>query len=852
MKVIKTRKNLRQKKNKLTKRKLIGGGRGITYGEIEPFLYDRIDNTIDFLEGDNNKLSANAYDIKDKTRIKSKFKHFGTIDVDSSNEMPYNMYYLDYHGSYIDFKERVCPPNVYICMFGFFDTYSFIVNAEEGGVSTIYDFYKDMTKDKFELIRKYKALLSSPEIDSKFLLRNNELYIDCFTKASWIFPYQTYYDVSMSNDKNGENPLLTSYMSELNGVNIKNTKIKNTDDTTLQTLISTIVNDTKNYIFFIDTCMANKIKTNINIAKIPETLYINQSINYAICKKTQSLSKDMINNINSKTKFLCGSSITLYKYLTNVYASERRSILITATNLQATKKNDNLHPLIPKLVHLYNKLITLNPINIEIIKDYFKNKPNMLIFLISLSFNKLRKFLRKISSNNPELYSVLIEFLKESEHLNNVFTNYNTIFNNFIEEYAEYVENRPNIFSNIKIYKYIYDFLELSTIFNPQTGIDITKNINKTPLSTIFSLNNFNRENIKTNSKKIYISGIKFPTPIILYNPSNNPFKEITHIYANKCPDSGAIFQLKYFTKNKLEEMNIDDTTFHFKSNFQGFIIYTLQQIIELFNTTATDKILRIKDLFVLDNNTNNINFVNFKIVDLHFKDIYNYNNNIEFKDKIELIKLSNIYIKSLKIHEVKTLEFAEYTEIPILTIVKLKKLILNRTDALYKTILNDELTNDVFNRLQELTLKNIKIDKELQIGNKFAGIIKLEIIDSTLTNFFVLNNINELTIINSVIKDNNEKIYKIRNNTGINIKIKDCKIFSFNIFIDLNISNSTIIIEKYNTNIKTNYTLPGEGGGGCFSRGNKKYYNLSYKDTLKLLNKKKKRNGNIIEIKNN
>ena len=841
MRVIKTKKYLRQNKKKLTKRILKGGGDK----EIKVLFNDRIKNTINFLEGENNRLQDNAYNIKDLKKVNDIFvntplkdlgSYSSSIINDKENRKMYNMFFLDYHGSYKDEKVADCPENVYICMFGFFDTYSYLIKRNMGGIINIYNFFKRMTEEKFELICKYKALLSSPEMESKFISDNKNLYIDCFTKASWIFPLQKYYDVSMSI---GNKLRLTkSYKSSIINANIINEIINNDEKTSLSELIEKYNTDSRvNYIFFIDSCMGNKIITRDNVGKIPETLYINQSLNYAICK---DIIGDIISKISDKTKFLCSSSITLYKHLTDVSDNFNKDIRITHENLQVIKKNDNFHPLIPKLVYLYNNLITINPVNI---KQYFENNLNMLIFLISLSFNKLRKFLRKISSNNPELYPGLIEFLKESPQLKDIFTKYNERFESFIDKYKEYVNHNSKIFNNIKIYKYIYDFLELSTILKPEIVTPLTTQLQDTPLSTIFSLRNFKRENITTNSKKIYISGIEFHTPIISYNNVNNPFKDITHIYANNCYGSGDIFQFRYFENNKLEEMDIDDSTFRFNYNSADFKFFTLPKIINLFNITTPEKILRINNLIV-KNNDSNITFENFKIVDLHFKEIYKYDKNITFTHNniVESIRLSNINITKLAIDNVKTLEFAEDITIKTLNINKLKKLILDRANNLYNTI----QSNPVCNTLQELTLKNIEIEEPRVMSDKFTGLIKLEIINSKLPNFFILNGINELTIINSTITDSNKKIYKIIKNDSINIKIKDSNTIFFNIFIDINIKNSLIIIENYNSNIKGPLSIPGEGSkGGCFSSGNKKYYSLSNNNTLKLLHKKKI-NGNV------
>ena len=815
MKKIITIKN--KKYNKKTKKyNLIGSSDNNSYiKQIIEHLKKRVLETYNFLPCEYNTdnkcelYKDYLFKLEGDNIIDSGFSKFPGLNLNSYLEnnketiedsyYDYELYYPDYHGYYVYEKNKELNKNIYLCIFGFHDTSSLII--DNYNVNSFNKFFKNIKKkDKFETICKYKCILNNPEFKYNISIDypNNEEYtkfLDCFTKSTWIYPGQLYKDISFCiGDTNKlENTYKSTLISDKPSFEI----IKNKKELiSLSKFIEEYCNDdNKKYIIFLDSCRTNMIdgqrKYNNFNDSINAIYYKNQSLNYAIMKHLYNNQKLEHNKIAILKKGICSSDDSKYKNLFFEYYNNDETTNINYSNIP--NKNDNYHPLIPKLKYIYDSLIK---IRINKIEKYFEKQPNDLLFIMILSFNKLKKFLIKLKEINEELCIKIIECIKNDTNFSELFGYYNKTYNSFINKYTNYDENLNKIYHNFKLNKFLFDYLEISYIFNSKkVSNQHIEKIQKTQFATIFSLDNIKRSHLlETHSKKIILSNLP-----IIFNLDDYPFikdtkllfKDVEEIIIyNNLFSNNTLFRISNIPNNKLTKLHIDTSSFFLRESMGKF---TLQDIINKFDITKKNKELILKGI-VIDRggNTENkiIKFKDFKIIKINC----NGSNRLLNIDTSESDSLNELSLINCEINT--------KTKFGNINNLVLDNIIIKDTIQLITNIntisLNNIQTNfdiELPSKLKVLKLSNIDTTIKINFSKNIETLDIINCKEINETNLS-LSNIQQLNILDSEITSSERKNLLIKKSKNLTISIKKLTIQHM-IFLKNNIKNSKISIDS-------------------------------------------------------
>ena len=831
-----TKKNIKYKK-KTKKYNLIGGNTEDT-PEIMKYLTRRVLETYNFLpcedklhnkctlgephenylfklEGDNIITDPNA-----------QYKVTTYLDKYQNSENPesyenYEICFPDYHGSHeMNTNESIkLKENVYLCIFGLHDTSSRIVDNYTK--NTFNNFLKTMNKEQFNLICKYKAGLSNPEMDHNVFINQerNKILFDCFTKSTWIYPNQRYFNMSLSI-KGGNNHKL-KYTYKYDGKTNKYSRMNNKKNINCLKDIIDEKSDSKSHIIFIDACRINMYQ---DISVRAESLdnditlcyYKNQCLNYAIMKKYAPISSRDKQKINELKKGFCGIDGGRYKSLFfNTYSNTD----IPTYKSIIPNKNDNLHPIIPKLKHIYDLLISLNSQLYKNVDEHFKKFPQHLLIIMTLTFNKLKKFLVKLKKDTGDniLYNSVIECIQKNKTFGYLFDYYHTKYETFLYNYSD------NLNHNFKLCKFLFDYLEVSNMINSYEIIDKEiKKIQNTPFSIIFSLEDITKTNLTNiKSKKIVFSHFNNMYNIIPFSITNKLLfinvEEIIITDNFNIANKFLISDLIQFSP-KLRKLHIDNTLFNLDIYNNNNNI-KLEYIISKFNPSNQDKELILKEFGGTDEEK--IEFTGFNVIKLYYKTNVKINtmtiNNTNTSCKE--ILLSNLTIPTLTFNtsSIMSLELGENSDITdIKTLIHPETLILNGPENIRHL--------KIFKNIKSLKLKNIKNRTNNIIIPK--SVRELDITDCILNiENLNLSKIKKLNIIKSEINTVGlpDKIIFIKTETNLRIFITDSNI-DFKIFLKANIRMSNITVSateniKKETYLKTKHK----------KNGNIKYYNIAY-----------------------
>ena len=843
---LKTKKYIKLiKNNKKSKKILVGGENPIKGDDYKGYLEERVLKTYNFLpclpdgcvnvEQSTLDYGELVFDINKMDNVSYEYTH-------EEDLTKYELYYPDYHGAHEINVPKILPDNCYLCIFGFFDTSSWILpNRMMSSFMDFANFFKKMSKNDFDIICKYKSLLGSPELKHKInikefpLLKGNAM-MDCFLKASWVFPKQQYYDITFSIEEEGIGDkgikLVHTYYnkykpssSKLEKKILKNQTTIDGIDSFIQYIMPLREDDKsdKKYIIFVDACRSYAIgKTPTTGATAPliininEMFYRNQSLNYAIYKSIfPTIGSDEYDQISKLKKGLCSSDWGNYK---SIFATPITSEFSNRNYnfYKPLNKNDNLHPLIPKLRYLYDTLLVLTPTTIE---SYFKTNYYNLYFIITLSFNKLRKFLVKVREmGGDDICKAIIKCIKNNKECVKLLTYYNISYKNMLDKYNTWSDTDANIYHNFKLCSFLFDFLELSYLFNSSDIMSAQiKQIQDTPFSNIFALNStiIVPKNVKYYSKTIKMNGY-MSNPFILPIVSKNIFKNVTVFEAVRCfPYFTNKFTFDNISYNKLQSLNIDDTAFAF--TYMGNSPSLNDILTKCFRQDKeTAKEIKINN-FISSADAEDIKFSNFKIICFNFNfnpnNVFQINTEIVIENcaEIELIKFSDCFFtKALHIeNSVKKINCLSLNNIknfkPISLNNTITKLIgLELCDINYNDNLFDK-QKDILMGLNVLKLNNVRHDPN-KIKINLNGILldKLEVLEikhSILYNInFNISKIKNLNLIAAtIINDDPPDINNMRIDCidNLNIKIVASKIPSFHFYIKKTIKNSTISIEE-------------------------------------------------------
>ena len=874
MKKLITKKNIRIY-NKTKKYNTARGGASVKFGVNITKLTEELDKKLkdiyNFFPQTNPAITKNELleiSIDGKATVRN-IDQLGDIDKgDNNNE--YAIIYPDYHGEYNSVQKKKCPDNVYICIFGLYNRDSIILN--KGGHLSANEFMRNIKQADFTNIVKNKVILSNPEYDHKIRrVRRQDMdianisHMECFAKGQWIFPGQTYYDMDLSMGSIQDGNLLeTTYISEYNysGTLTNITECNKKTINNIDDCITHYKTRWKYKIFFIDACRPNYTLTK-NFGKIvTENNFLNHTFNiclYRILLQGASSSTEQdASDINTITPFFCNSGMPEYKELF-YYPEDQDFAYIKLDDVSIPDINDNLHPYIPKLFYLYSKLCSLQDYKINTIKLYFEQNPSDLYFIVSLSFNKLKKFMFKLRERVPELLNNFIKYLRTTV-FKNILKYNRKAFAKFFYQYKKFNPELQRIPHNLKLQKLIFDYLEICNFFNHNMKIPIKKALEIYPNIPFLDLKEYKIFKTDLTFEKTKINLVYYKSPI-------NPFYDFTlcneHLLSNiiemrilKCQCMNK-YKFKDIMGNlkKLKKINIDDSLFDFSPPI------VLEELLKCFDNTLPDNELIIENLEITQASNNvspsvtPLNFSSFEIIDLSFKNKNFHIENITINNSMERLSITGCFIKNinLKDNDIKYIillydgyNFNNMKEQTIGGCSKLKDLYISGINHTAQPAVPVEVFTfyiDNLNLLTILTLHNIKNINFHNIYIKTPHLEKLEIIDCVIENVkFTLRKIKYLKIIDSKINTNGSS-----SNTDINY---DCEI-SGNKNLDISIANSSIInfniYLKINL-IKSNIFFKGSGNNK-FERplkiGKKKFYYIGSDNFKKLVNKG--RNNKII-----
>ena len=529
------------------------------------------------------KVIETFKDEKPKLRTRGDY-----YSQDSYNpKSPYNnyeLYYPNYHGAYIVNEPYILEDNVYLCFFGLYHTSSITFDSEENKLG-LDDFFTKINQNDFEILSKYKAGVSFPEINNNFYSNDpGYLVSDCLAKASWIFPGQIYYDMLFSIHGGHKkrrflrtiytNQLTKTYHSKYHGGVVINKIMKNKKYIdSLKIFIDYIVrpqeeeNKSKKFIIYVDACRPDMIpqKDGYRGGVMPEVFYKNHTLNLSIYKKFYGRDQNIEEfcKINELSSFICSSDTSFDKHIVLNLENATDNPVINYN------KNDNLHNLIFKIKHIYDIIISHNTKTamIQFVSNHYNEK--YLSFITMLSFNKLKKFLIKIKNNiSDEPFNIFLRGISEREDYKKTIGYYNEKINKFVDKYSTFDTEQQGIFSNFKIAKYLIDYLDSSEIIKGSLTQDIKDKLVNSPLSYIFGIGEGVRKKyIKDTPTELYLSGYYFGNPLIKPYKATVSNLRILHIY--DCPgfqptDKLSLNDLKYTDQGKLIDLKIDDTGFSF------------------------------------------------------------------------------------------------------------------------------------------------------------------------------------------------------------------------------------------------------------------------------------------------
>lgn len=900
MKVIITKKNTR-KYNKTKKYKLKGGADfGNVKDAIKKALELKLKDIYNFFPTVDNKTIGNdpknMFRLENVTDIKVNIKesNINYKEIKESVEELYNgantrreneykkyeIIFPDYHGNYTEKTTalKLCPSNVYICFFSLYNRSSLVLNKRDP-LSTE-DFILNMSETDFKNIVKFKVLLSDPKYNHEMKMKNLTLYKECFSQGQWIYPGQYYHDIKLSIGID-DDALPDTYKCEYDGdikSEIINNRVRNKSISAFLNNVLELPIAGKKYIIFINTCKPDTTNIETMGYDITENNFLNHNFNLCLYENL------LQNTIPEKiTSFFCADSLPYYKEL-----FYKRYICYNDYELKSLKKiNDNLHPYIPKLIIFYNNLLSLTD-NMEDIKSWYNDHPEEIYFILSLSFNKLKKFIFKVRNIKPNLCAIFIRYLRYHTKFKKVLSKNSSLLKKFYHNYKSHDPDLEIVYHNVELQKLLFNYLEICNFFNYEIQKTTERIVSIFPSIGLIDLheNAYFKTQLTFRPTEIYLVG---------YDLEENPFYDldimrqtnllsnITEINVTKCKVLNKYdfnILLEIIRDGTLKNVYLDDTLFKFKpfrsDEHEGV---DFEKLINKFNNDGNNEII-IDDLRVHNDQnhmiSNDITFNKFRIVDISFQIMSNflYIKKVNIENDMKTFRINGCLINNIdfKHNRIDTIvlkyyEF-DFDSIPTAIATDNIKMINGYSNIDSITIMgieekptfsffylfddfgnNTNNNNNNFRQLTEIILKDIK-DVNFMANYDEINTPNLEVLEiknCEIDNIrFTLRKIDTLIIEDSKINTKSQVSstdinydLEIYETNDLYIEIKNSDLINFNIYLQIKLKKSSITFINSNKH-KNHFERPLQIGRKVFYYIGSTFFRRTLR-TREMFNKNKK-----------
>ena len=344
--------------------------------------------------------------------------------------------YPDFHGTIRNIDYREVPENHILC---FLTELGNLGLPYYNDTNSLNNFVNNLSKADLDLLMNNLALLNdTKQFNSE--IYGNDIYINCFSKASWYFPGQKYINVSLSMDKIANTFYCKNFIKGFSrGVEDEDTYNKEMDISYfIEKIKSEEITNNNIYLYFFILCRPFIIEDGdrASIIKILQNEMIMNTINRAIMREYKGTF------IETGLTLSCSSESQNMSGLVDPNIIDNYHSINKDQNYIYNRKSNIALDKIQSMMYFYNKVLTnFNKIN----------KEDIFLFL-DLSFSKqtfiLRKFI-KIGLNNDILrkliYLLIKNYFINSKRLNYIYHDlfgvYLSFSDNDIDDFLSYSKN---------------------------------------------------------------------------------------------------------------------------------------------------------------------------------------------------------------------------------------------------------------------------------------------------------------------------------------------------------------------------------------------------------------------------